>query len=115
MLIFVSSATLIFDKFSNLTNKYSVKASDTIETIAYNNELGVNDFLIANPDIVSENALLAEGQEVIVAPIAPVANIVVASYQTETQTIKYETKVELDKTMDASKKITKQINLIIIN
>lgn len=93
---------------TNLTNKYSVKASDTIETIAYNNELGVNDFLIANPDIVSENALLAEGQEVIVAPIAPVANIVVDSYQTETQTIKYETKVELDKTMDASKKITKQ-------
>lgn len=93
---------------TNLTHKYTVKASDTIETIAEKNKLGVQDFLIANPDIAGENALLAVGQEVIVATIDPVAKIMVDSFETETQTIKHETKVVLDKNLDASTKYTKQ-------
>lgn len=93
---------------TELTQKYTVKATDTIETIAEKNKLGVQDFLIANPDISGENALLAVGQEVIVAPINPVARIVVDSYETELQTIKYETKVVLDKSLNASEKYTKQ-------
>ena len=93
---------------TNLTHKYTVKASDTIETIAEKNRLGVQDFLIANPDIAGENALLAVGQEVIVATINPVAKIMVDSFETETQTIKYDTKVVLDKSLDASTKYVKQ-------
>lgn len=93
---------------TKLTDKYTVKASDTIESIAYNNELGVEDFLVANPDIVSAKALLAEGQEVTVAAIEPVSNIVVEVFETEHQEISYETKVEYDKTLDASKKYVKQ-------
>ena len=93
---------------TNLTHKYTVKASDTIETIAEKNKLGVQDFLIANPDIAGENALLAVGQEVIVATINPVAKIMVDSFETETQTIKHETKVVLDKSLDASTKYVKQ-------
>ena len=93
---------------TNLTQKYTVKSTDTIETIAEKNKLGVQDFLIANPDIAGENALLAVGQEVIVAPINPVAKIMVDSFETETQTIKYETKVILDKTLNASEKYVKQ-------
>lgn len=92
---------------TELKNKYTVKSTDTIESIAYSNELGVQDFLIANPDIVSEKALLAVGQEVSVAPIDPIANVVVESFQTENQVITYDTKVEYDKTMDASKSYTK--------
>lgn len=91
-----------------LTKTYNVKANDTIETIAENNQLGVEDFLIANPNIKSKNALLAVGQEVIVAPIKPVADIAVDSYQTELQTIKYESKVELDKSLNASERYIKQ-------
>lgn len=93
---------------TNLTHKYTVKETDTIETIAEKNKLGVQDFLIANPDIAGENALLAVGQEVIVATINPVAKIMVDSFETETQTIKYDTKVILDKSLDASTKYTKQ-------
>ncbi len=92
----------------DLDNKYVVNASDTIETIAYNNKLGVSDFLIANPDIVGANALLAVGQEVTVAPIDPVADIVVESFDTITQEIRYETKIEYDKTLSASQMYVKQ-------
>ena len=93
---------------TNLTKKYTVKASDTIESIAYNNELGVSDFLIANPDIVSEKALLAAGQEVTVDHVAPLSDIVIESFETEYQTIKYETKIEFDKNINADQSYVKQ-------
>lgn len=85
--------------FSNteLTKEYKVKASDTLETIADKNKMGVSDLLIANPSLVSENALLAVGQVLNVDGIKPLANIVVESYQTEIQSIKYETDIEYDK------------------
>ena len=93
---------------TNLTKKYKVKASDTIEKIAYNNQLGVSDFLIANPDIIGENALLAVGQEVTVAAVHPLSDVIVESFETEYQTIKYDTKVIYDKTIDADKSYVKQ-------
>ena len=93
---------------TNLTSKYKVKASDTIETIAYNNKLGVADFLIANPDIAGENALLAVGQEVTVAHVSPLADVIVEPFQTEYQTIKYETKVVFDKSLNADQSYVKQ-------
>lgn len=93
---------------TNLTKKYKVKASDTIAKIAYNNKLGVSDFLVANPDIVGENALLAIGQEVTVAPVKPLSDIIVESFQTEYQTIRYETKLIYDKTLNADQSYVKQ-------
>ena len=93
---------------TNLTKKYKVRESDTIEKIAYNNKLGVSDFLVANPDIVGENALLAIGQEVTVAPVSPLSDIIVESFETEYQTIKYETKLIYDKTLSASQTYVKQ-------
>lgn len=93
---------------TDLTKKYKVTAADTIETIADKNKLGVADFLVANPDIGGENALLAEGQEVNVAPISPLSNIVVESFETEIETITYDTHVEYDRNMNASETYTKQ-------
>lgn len=91
-----------------LDNKYTVKASDTIDSIAYNNQLGVSDFLIANPKIIGANALLAIGQEVTVAPISPIANVVVEAYDTSYQDITYDTEVEYDKTLGADQTFIKQ-------
>ncbi len=93
---------------TNLTSKYKVKSTDTIETIAYNNKLGVSDFLIANPDIAGENALLAVGQEVTVAHVDPLSDIVIESFETEYQTIKYETKIIYDKTINSDQSYVKQ-------
>ena len=93
---------------TNLQKKYKVKSTDTIESIAEKNKLGVADFLVANPDIVGENALLAVGQEVTVAPINPLSGIVVESFETEYQTMKYETKVQFDKTLNSDQTYVKQ-------
>ena len=93
---------------TNLTQKYTVKATDTIETIADKNKLAVSDFLTANPDIKGENALLAVGQQVTVAPVRPLSDVVVESFETEYQTIKYETKIQYDKTLNADQSYVKQ-------
>ena len=93
---------------NNLTDKYKVKANDTIESIAYKNELGVSDFLIANPNIAGENALLAIEQEVTVAPIDPLTNIVVELFETEKVTIDYDKKIEYDKNLSADTRYVKQ-------
>ena len=93
---------------TNLTGTYKVKASDTIESIAYNNKLGVEDFLVANPDIKGENALLAVGQEVTVAAINPVSNIIVESFETEMQEVEYDTEIQYDNKLSVEETYVKQ-------
>lgn len=93
---------------TNLTGTYKVKADDTIESIAYNNKLGVEDFLVANPDIKGENALLAVGQEVTVAAINPVSNIIVESFETEMQEVEYDTEIQYDNKLSVEETYVKQ-------
>ena len=92
----------------HIENKYKVKESDTLESIAYDSKLGMEDILIANPELSGENALLAVGQEINVAPINPLSNIVVESFETEYQTIKYDTKVQFDKNLNGDQSYVKQ-------
>ena len=50
---------------------YIVKAGDTIETIANDNKLSVNEFLIANTSLKSASDLLFQGQQVKLGLISP--------------------------------------------
>lgn len=101
------SMYFLFGK-TNLTETYKVKEDDTLESIAFKQQMGVEDILIANPDLGGTNALLAIGQELNVAPIEPLSNIVVESFDTEYQTITYDTKVEYDKTLNGDQSYVKQ-------
>ncbi len=92
----------------DMHDTYTVKNTDTLETIAYNNKLGVSDLLVANPNIGGENALLAAGQKINVSPIAPVPNIIVESFETEYQDIKYDTRIEFDKAIGSDETYVKQ-------
>ena len=56
---------------------YSVQEGDTIETVAEKNKLNIQEFLIANSNFKSANALLYTGQEVNVGLINPLISIVV--------------------------------------
>lgn len=93
---------------TEIKKKYKVKASDTLESIADKNRLGVSDLLVANPGLGGENALLAVGQELNVSAIEPLSNIVVESFETEYQTIKYDTIIEFSKSLGTESKVIKQ-------
>ncbi len=93
---------------NDVKKTYKVKSNDTLETIAYANKLGVDDLLIANPNLGGENALLAAGQEINVSPVDPISSIVVESFETEYQTVKYDTKIEFDKSIGSAEMYVKQ-------
>lgn len=58
------------------TKEYTVVQGDTVEKVAEANELNVNELLLVNDDIKSEDTLLAVGQKINVALINPVLNFV---------------------------------------
>ena len=78
--IFTDSSTLAKYLLYGTTKKqstYQVQEGDTIETVANANKLNVQEFLIANSNFKSENALLYTGQEVNVGLINPLISVVV--------------------------------------
>lgn len=73
---------------------YTIKEGDTIRDVAFNNKISVEEFLIANPELLDEKALLAPGQKVTLGILKPQFSVVeesevvqkeVQNYQTETQ------------------------------
>ncbi len=75
---------------------YTVKADDTIETIANNHKLNVQEFLIANPEFTSENNLLYESQVVHVGLINPIVSVVVDVHSVGEEERKYDTEIQYD-------------------
>lgn len=75
---------------------YVVKEGDTIETIAENNKLNVQEFLIANPEFTSVNNLLYESQEVVVGLINPIISVVVEKHSVQEEVQEYATEIRYD-------------------
>lgn len=82
---------------SNNKTIYTVKEGDTIESIADKHKLNTREFLTANRDLSSDNALLYNGEQVVVSLIDPVVTVVEETHNVERQTIKYRTEIEEDK------------------
>lgn len=61
---------------SQSTKEYTVVQGDTIASVAEANELNINELLLVNDDIDSEDTLLAVGQKINVALIEPMLNLV---------------------------------------
>lgn len=78
--------------------EYTVKQGDTIETIAESNQLNVDELLIANDNINTEDVLLAIGQTINVALIDPVLSLVYEEYVVEDVEQQYEKVIEKDTT-----------------
>lgn len=107
---FVSTDEIIFTDEATLTKyllfgsldkdeEYVVKPGDTIETVAFNNKLGVEEFLIVNPEFTSSNNLLSVGQKVSIALIDPVFSIVVEKHVVEDMDKPFETVTKNDSSM----------------
>lgn len=75
---------------------YTVKAEDTIESIANAHKLNVQEFLIANPEFTSENNLLYESQEVVVGLIQPIISVVVDVHSVTDEEKAYDTEFQYD-------------------
>ena len=108
---FISTDEMIFTNVTDLTKyllfgtmdsgeEYTVKLGDTIETVAFNNKLSTDEFLIVNPEFTNANNLLSVGQKVSIALIAPVLDIVVEKHIVEDQDKPFETVEKEDASMD---------------
>lgn len=73
-----------------------VTSGETIKEIADEYELSVKEFLIVNPEIISENALLFNGQEVNVGLVKPIISIVVENNLVEDKTVPYQSQTKYD-------------------
>lgn len=78
---------------------YIVKENDSIDNIIENNNLSIEEFLIANPNIPSKNTLLKKNQEVSIGLISPVVEIIHETEVVENITNKYVTEYQEDNTM----------------
>lgn len=91
-----SLATYLLFGVSDSLKTYTVKSGDTVAKIADNNKLSVNEFLIANKDISSENTLLYVGKEVVVDTIKPIITIVEETKESVLQEKNYKTEIQED-------------------
>ena len=97
--IYTDSATLakffVFGEEEN-QSKYVVKIGDTIEEVAFNHQISVEEFLISNPSFSSSKNILFPGQEVIIGVTNPQISVVVEEYSVKDQEVNYSVEVEYD-------------------
>lgn len=76
--------------------KYIVTEGDTISNIAFNNKLGIAEFLIVNPNLNNSQSLLSIGEEVEVGLINPLFDVMVEEHLVEDTVKKYQTTIVYD-------------------
>lgn len=97
--IYTDSASLAkFLVFGNDENqkKYTVQIGDTIEEVAFNHQISVEEFLISNPSFTSSKNLLFPGQEVIIGVTNPQISVVLEEYTVKDQEVNYSVEYEYD-------------------
>ncbi len=89
---------LVFGKDS-ATKKYVVQMGDTIEKIAFNNQISIGEFLISNPEFTNENSLLYPNQEVVIGITDPQLSVVKIVYSVEDHESNYGQEIVKDDNM----------------
>lgn len=97
------------------TIEYTVVQGDTIELIAEKHKLNVEELLIANEQIKSEDTLLAIGQKLNVALINPVLTLIYEELITEDVEEQYQSIIEKDTTKYTDYIVVKQTGVNGIN
>lgn len=75
---------------TNEQKVYTVQVGDTISKVAFNNQIGVEEFLISNPEFTSENNLLFPGQQVTIGVTNPQIRVAVEEQIISDETDKYQ-------------------------
>lgn len=84
------SQYLLFGENAEKTS-YTVKSGDTIESIAFDNKISVEELLLSNDDITNAKNLLYVGQNVQIAVTDPQIKVVVEEYVVEDVENKFST------------------------
>lgn len=79
--------------------KYTVELGDTIEQVAFDNEISVEELLISNPQFKNSSALLYPGLEITIGILDPQIKITVEQEVVEEQVSNYKTIEEVDETL----------------
>ena len=86
----------------------SVNEGDSISSIAYNNQISVEEFLISNPEYTSEDNLLYTGKQVKIAKVDPQINIVEEKYSVIDVESNYNTVEVYDSSMTQGDQVVTQ-------
>ena len=84
------SQYLLFGENNKKIN-YTVKNGDTISTVAFNNKISVEEFLMSNPTFTSKDNLLFPGQQVVIGMTDPQVQVVVEQSVVKDEVNKYKT------------------------
>lgn len=76
--------------------KYVVKIGDTIDSVAFDNQISVEEFLISNPSFSSSKSLLFPGQEVNIGITDPQVSVVMEEYSVEDKEVAFTTELQYD-------------------
>lgn len=79
--------------------KYYVELGDTIEQVAFDNEISVEEFLISNPQFKNSNTLLYPGLEITIGILNPQIKITVEQEVVEEQVSNFKTIEEVDEAL----------------
>lgn len=91
------SKYFLFGKDEKKSN-YTVQDGDNIETVAFNNKISTQEFLLSNPTFTSTKNLLFPGQEVTIVETNPQIQIVVKQYLIEDVESSFTTEITYDET-----------------
>ncbi len=78
---------------------YTVKAGDTIESVAFNNKISSEELLLSNDTLTSTNNLLYPGQQLKIAQTNPKISVVEETYVVSDIESKYKTEEQYDNTL----------------
>jgi len=84
------SQYLLFGNNIKKTN-YIVKSGDTISTVAFKNQISVEEFLLSNPSFTSDKSLLFPGQTVVIGMTDPQIQVVIEKSVVKDEVNKYKT------------------------
>ena len=89
---------LLYGKDYN-TSEYTVNAGDTIDNVAFNNQISPEELLLSNSSLTSTSNLLYPGQKLTIAETNPQINVVEETYVVEDIESQYSTEERYDDNM----------------
>ena len=92
------SQFLLFGK-EVVKNYYTVQPDDTVDKVAFNNKVSTEELLVSNPELGSSQALLYQGQQLVISYLNPKVTVVSEAHVVED----IESKYRIEEQYDASK------------